>query len=138
MAPPYMPAVKHILKDVPAASYRTFEKFFVVKEHLAASALSLNNVLQGVLKTGNITDGSNNMPNFARMLMNCPIITEWCKDKQEAVGIGLLISGCRKIADDMLTQRVNDPDHYLGTPDDQEMVTIFGEYFGDIHIGTCS
>ena len=68
--------------------------------------------------------------------MNCSIIAEWCKDKQEAVGIGLLISGCRKFADDMLTQRVNDPDHYLGTPDDQEMVTMFGEYFGDIHIGT--
>ena len=36
----------------------------------------------------------------------------------------------------MTQSRVSKSIDYLGTPDDQRMVKAFGEYFGEIHIGT--
>ena len=36
----------------------------------------------------------------------------------------------------MLLSEVNDPDRYLGTPNDDRMVELFGDMFGSIHIGT--
>lgn len=47
VAPTYMPAVKKILGDIPAASFRTFEIYFMVKEQHAETAFSKNNVTQG-------------------------------------------------------------------------------------------
>jgi len=36
----------------------------------------------------------------------------------------------------LLLSEVNDPDRYLGTPNDDRMVELFGDMFGSIHIGT--
>jgi hypothetical protein len=94
----------------------------------------MNNVIQGAICTGAIKDGSGSGPSYKKILENCPVIKAWTDE--ERTRMPMLIAKCQEIADEMIPEKLLNPVNYLGTPDDQRMVASFGEYFGDIHIGT--
>ena len=131
-----MPAVNHILRDVPANSRRTFIRAFMVTELLASVAFSRNNIIQGAIATGAIKDGSGSGCHIERMLENCPVIKSYCNEKGALGRMEALVAKCSLIADEMVYQKYCNSENYLGTVDDQRMVQEFGEIFGDIHIGT--
>ena len=52
--------------------------------------------------------------------MNCPTIKEKCSDVRV---LPQIIEKCQIIADELLLSEVNDPDRYLGTPNDDRTVS---------------
>lgn len=133
-----MTAVRQLLHSIPKASFDTFEKYFMTAELIVSQAFSSVNIIKGSQIVGCITDGGNPNPNYATILCNCPTIKRWCTVDgavQEA-RVEHLISECQGIADEMIIAKAQEPEQYLGTPDDQRMVESFGAIFGGIHIGT--
>ena len=68
--------------------------------------------------------------------MGCPLIKEMFSKDESNTLMPIIVEKCKDIASELVLARVNDDASYLGTPDDQRMVREFGEYFGNIHIGT--
>jgi len=48
----------------------------------------------------------------------------------------MLVAKCQAIAQEMALEKIVNPVHDLGTPDDKRMVEAFCEYFRAFHIGT--
>ena len=132
--PYYLAAVDHLLRNIPADSRRTFIRAFQVQELAASTAFSMSNVCQGAIAAGAIKNGSGDGPSYERMLSNCPPIKEFCA--ADITRMPMLINKCRIIAAEMVVDRTRNSSNYLGTPDDQRMFALFGEFFGPIFIGT--
>ncbi len=129
-----MPAVERILQRVPKASWDTFRRFFLFKEYLQEVAFSKQQVIKSYIATGNVLlDGlSNNLPDFVKMLNNCPTIARYIEQGGDAVA---LISKCREIATEMLASKQANPSTFVGTPSDERMEQAFSEFFGPCHVG---
>ena len=128
--------VSTILKDVPAASKASFSRYFYAKDYAIAVALSKKNGRQGFVLTGMCHDDSTVGPNYRKILSNCPTIVNRSKVNEPVDDYyNTLLQKCTVIADELVDSKVADRS-YLGTPDDQRMVTSFADDFGDIHIGT--